>query len=211
MESKKQLEHIAEMRALMERSTRFLSLSGLSGIWAGAWALIGVAVVFWYLDMSPFDLDNNYHERAIRTVKWGMGHRVFFPLLGAVLLAIVLGGGLYFTLQKARKRGEGIWDSSSRRFAYALFTPLITGGILSLALLWRDYINLVAPITLIFYGLSLVNGAAYTLRDVRYLGYLEVLLGLTGIFLPGYGLEIWAIGFGILHIIYGLLMHVRYG
>jgi hypothetical protein len=211
MEHNKQLEHIAEMRALMERSTRFLSLSGLSGVWAGCWALLGVAFVYWYAEMPSDGLENGYYyERIARSSRWGISHRTVFPILGIALLATVLAGGYYFTARKARKRGESVWDNSSRRFAKALFIPLAIGGTLAICLLWRD-VSLVAPVTLIFYGLALVNGAAYTLRDVEYLGYLQILLGFSGVFFPGHGLEAWAIGFGLLHIFYGLLMHLKYG
>jgi hypothetical protein len=210
MEQKKQLEHIAEMRSLMERSTRFLSLSGLSGVWAGCWALIGIAFVYWYLNIPLFEISEiYYYEKVQQSQRWGLSHRVVFPIFGIVLLAIVLSGGYFFTARKARARGESVWDNSSRRLAKALLMPLLIGGVLSIVLLWRD-VSLVAPITLIFYGFALVNGSAYTLRDVEYLGYLEILIGLLGIFFPGYGLEFWAVGFGLLHIVYGMLMHLKY-
>ncbi|MCY7327136.1 MAG: hypothetical protein LH618_01150 [Saprospiraceae bacterium] len=207
-----QLEHLAEMRALMERSTRFLSLSGLSGVWAGVCALAGVAVVYTYLDMLPFAPAGKYYyyDRAISTVKWGLSYEWVFLLIAVGVLGAALAGGLFFTMRKARRRGERAWDATSRRLLVALAIPLVTGGIFGLALLWRGYLSLLAPITLIFYGLALANGSKYTLRDVEYLGFLEIALGLLGIFSPGYGLEIWAVGFGMLHILYGLWMYVRY-
>jgi predicted lysophospholipase L1 biosynthesis ABC-type transport system permease subunit len=40
------LEDIAEIRAMMERSTRFLSLSGLSGVFAGTFGLIASGLAY---------------------------------------------------------------------------------------------------------------------------------------------------------------------
>ncbi|MBK7936808.1 MAG: hypothetical protein IPJ82_06820 [Lewinellaceae bacterium] len=211
-ETNKHLEHLSEIRALMERSTRFLSLSGLSGVWAGLCALAGVAVVYIFLEMTPFSLEGKYlyYDKAINTNKWGMDYKSVFILIAIMVLAAALAGGWYFTARKARRRGEQIWDATSRRLLIALAIPLLTGGVFCLALLFRGYVSLLAPCTLIFYGLALVNGSKYTLRDVEYLGISQVALGLLGIFYPGYGLEIWALGFGVLHILYGLWMYNKY-
>ncbi len=211
-ETHKHLEHLSEIRALMERSTRFLSLSGLSGVWAGLCALAGVTLVYAYLEMSPFATAGKffYYDKAINTNKWGMDYKSVFILIAFMVLAAALAGGWYFTARKARQRGERIWDATSRRLMAALAIPLVAGGIFCLALLMRGYVSLLGPCTLIFYGLALVNGSKFTLRDVEYLGLSEIALGLLGIFYPGYGLEIWAIGFGLLHIFYGLFMYTKY-
>lgn len=206
------LEHLAEIRVLMERSTRFLSLSGLSGVWAGGCALAGVAVVYAFLEITPFTAAGGsfYFDKAIHTNKWGMDYKSVFLLIAIMVLAAALAGGWYFTARKARLRGERIWDATSRRLLVALAIPLFTGGVFCLALLFRGYVSLLAPCTLIFYGLALVNGSKYTLRDVEYLGLSQAVLGLLGVFYPGYGLEIWSLGFGVLHIAYGLWMYFKY-
>ncbi len=211
-DTRQQLEHLAEMRSLMERSTRFLSLSGLSGVWAGFCALAGVFALYQYLEIKPLGFENGelYFNKAIRTIKWGLDYRSVFILIATLVLAAALAGGVFFTTRKARSRGERVWDASSKRLLWALAVPLLTGGIFGLALLFRGYLSLLAPSTLIFYGLALVNGSKYTLRDVENLGILEILLGLTGIFYPGYGLDLWAIGFGFLHIFYGARMYWKY-
>lgn len=212
MDTKQQLEHLAEMRALMERSTRFLSLSGLSGVWAGLCALAGVAVVYAYLDMSPISDGSklDYYIEAISTMRWGLHYEILFVLIALSVLATALAGGVFFTTRKARQRGEKIWDASSRRLLWAMAVPLLTGGVFCLSLLENGYISLLAPCTLIFYGLALVAGSKYTLRDVGNLGYFEIALGLLGVYNPGYGLELWAVGFGVLHIAYGLFMYFKY-
>lgn len=210
-DAKQQLEHLAEMRALMERNSRFLSLSGLSGIWAGFCALAGVAAVYAWLATRPFDgNDVSYFIRALRTFRWGMGYKTAFLLIGGGVLTAALAGGIFFTWRKARRRGARVWDHTSRRLLAALAVPLLTGGVFCLGVLYWDLPALVAPATLVFYGLALVNGGKYTLHDIEYLGLSEIALGLTGVFFLGHGLELWAIGFGFLHIVYGAWMYVKY-
>jgi hypothetical protein len=140
-----------------------------------------------------------------------MQSRIGFLILDAVIvLVFALAAGLYFTTRKARKKGLRVWDNTAKRMLANLFLPLVAGGVFCLILLYHGIIFLVAPATLIFYGLALINASKYTLPDVRYLGVSEILLGLLGSVFVGYGLIIWAVGFGILHIIYGSAMYFKY-
>lgn len=197
-------EDIASIRNLMERSVRFLSLSGLTGVLAGTYALIGSAIAYYlvYYPHSPFGFRVRYVNEQ----------EVILQLLltaGFVLLASII-SGYFLTVGKARKKGFKIWDKSSRRFLISMAVPLAAGGILILALLIRGYFMIVAPACLLFYGLALINGSHFTYSDVRYLGYLQVALGLLCAFFPGFGLIFWALGFGVLHIVYGIIMHYKY-
>ena len=69
---------------------------------------------------------------------------------------------------------------------------------------------LVAPGCLVFYGLALVNASKYTLGEIRYLGYGQLVLGIVNLWNVSYGLWFGALGFGILHIIYGIWMWYKY-
>lgn len=213
-EAKKQLEHLAEMRALMDRNSRFLSLSGLSGVWAGVCALAGSVAVYSWLGIRPFTgNEKHYFVQALQTSNWGVGYKTAFVLIAGGVLLAALAGGIYFTHRKARQRGQRMWDHTSRRLIAALVIPLVAGGIFCIGLLYSDLpelVALVAPTTLVFYGLALVNGSKFTLRDVEYLGLSEIALGLLGIFFLGRGLELWTIGFGLLHIFYGAWMYYKF-
>ncbi|MFN0214967.1 MAG: hypothetical protein ACKVT2_11990 [Saprospiraceae bacterium] len=212
-DSQQHLEHLAEMRSLMERSTRFLSLSGLSGVWAGACALGGAFFVRNYLDvqyLGKSDVGNLYYDRGGAVSNTGLGYEAALLLTALAVLIAALIGGWFFTARKARQQGERIWEASSRRLLWALLIPLLTGGIFCLAMLYWNLIAFLAPATLVFYGLALLNGSKYTLGDVASLGLLQIGLGLGGMFFPGWGLELWAIGFGVLHIIYGSWMYYKY-
>jgi hypothetical protein len=206
----KHFEALQDIRSMMERSSRFISLSGLSGVSAGMFALLGAAAVYWYLQIVPFDQKRIYYQLARNTERWGMDYISFFVLDAAIVLLLALAGGVFFTTRKARRKGLKIWDQVTRRLLINLLLPLFTGGVFCLALFYHGYIGLIAPATLIFYGLALLNASKYTFNDIRYLGLSEILLGSVALFLLGYGLEFWAIGFGVLHIVYGSLMYFKY-
>lgn len=198
------LNEITEIRSLMERSSRFLSLSGLSGVIAGLYALIGASAAYWLIYQDQ-------HIFSYRSIDLGERSVLVLLVLDALLVLVfsVL-TGLFFTYRKAKKQGASLWDKQAQQLLINLMIPLVTGGILSLILLQRGYIGVVAPLTLIFYGLALVNVSKYTCHDVRYLGLLEIALGLISCVYIGYGLLFWSFGFGILHILYGIIMYLKY-
>ena len=202
------LDDLREIRNLMERSTRFLSLSGLSGISAGFIALVGASVAFFLLDY-----DQRYFEPQSYFSFQGMRYTGFIPALildGAIVLIAALITSFYFTYRRTRKKGLPIWDKTTRRMLIALSFPLVAGGVFCLFLLCHHLVYLIAPAILIFYGLGLISASHFTLPELRYLGISEVILGLiAGVFI-GYGLIFWAAGFGILHIIYGFRMYYKY-
>jgi hypothetical protein len=70
--------------------------------------------------------------------------------------------------------------------------------------------DLIPAASLIFYGLALINGSKYTLGEVRYLGFAQLITGFIALWFVGSGLYFWAFGFGILHIIYGVAMWWKY-
>ena len=88
--------------------------------------------------------------------------------------------------------------------------PLVAGGIYAIILLYHGHVALVAPATLIFYGLSLIHASKYTINDIRHLGVAELITGLVASVFPDYGLLFWAFGFGVLHVVYGLRIHHKY-
>jgi hypothetical protein len=88
--------------------------------------------------------------------------------------------------------------------------PLIVGGLLILVMISRGLVGLVAPMSLIFYGLALYNASQFTYEEVRSLGLIQIVLGLLGAYFVSYGLLFWAIGLGVAHIVYGIYMHYRY-
>jgi MFS family permease len=192
------------IRNLMERSAKFISLSGLSGILAGIYALVGAALGYYLVYGNSGGLDYRDHYVNDQAIIW----QLF--IVAIVVLALSLGTGIFLTIRKAKDKGEKVWNPSSRKLLVNMAIPLFTGGILVLIMLVRGYYGIIAPATLIFYGLALVAGSHYTFTDVKWLGIYEIVLGLFAACFPGFGIVFWTIGFGVLHIIYGSIMHYRY-
>jgi len=207
--NKKHLDDLTQIRSIMEQSSRFISLSGLSGIIAGILALCGASLAFWYFDYSV------YTPELIDQIFDYRGHPLpdflLFLLADAgIVFILALTFAILLTTRKAKKQNQLIWTRPVRNMLLALIIPLFTGGVFCLVLFYHGLIFLIAPATLIFYGLALLNAAKYTLHDIKYLGVTEIVLGLISSFIPGYGLLIWAIGFGFLHILYGIIMYYKY-
>jgi hypothetical protein len=205
-------ETLQDIKSMMERSSRFISLSGWSGIAAGACALAGA-----WLAVSKLAEYKSSHRIGYRESLGthfendGLDHlsQQLILIAAGVFIAALL-TAFMFTYFRSRKTGIQIWGNSARRLMWNTLVPMIVGGIVVLRMLDLKYYLLIAPCCLIFYGLALVNGSKYTLGEVRYLGYCEIALGLINLWIPGYGLIFWATGFGLLHIIYGTMMWWKY-
>lgn len=201
------LKDISEIRSMMERSSRFISLSGLSGVFAGIFALTGAAIAYYMLEMNQYDF---YYEGAINSSESNISFMSFLIVDALLVLIASLIAGVFFTTRKAKKQGLKIWDKTAKQLLISISIPLFAGGFFCLALLYHGVIELVAPATLLFYGLALLNGSKYTLDDIKYLGISQIILGIFSSFFIGYGLLFWTIGFGLLHIVYGSVMYFKY-
>lgn len=182
---------------MMSRSSRFLSLSGLSGIMAGIYAIVGAVIgYFYFIPKNDFVVLHSWNFRMI------------IVLLGSVAILSVVTAFL-MTTKKARRNNEKIWDQTTRRLLFHFLVPMVTGGIYILIKLKSQHYGLTASLMLVFYGLALLNASKYTLSNVQYLGMAEIVLGLICAALPGYGFWFWIVGFGVLHIIYGSLIYFK--
>ncbi|MDX5419218.1 MAG: hypothetical protein LPK09_08365 [Hymenobacteraceae bacterium] len=199
-----QLEALHEIRNIMDRSSRFISLSGLSGVAAGVSALAGAAVVKWYFSQHNINYYSNLGSSLTRE------NIAFLLAVAAAVLVIAFFTATYFTVRNTRKKNHRTWDNQSKRLLLNLAIPLATGGAFCAILVYHNILYLVAPAMLVFYGLALLNCSKYTLGDIRYLGIFEIILGLIASIFVGYGLTLWTVGFGILHIVYGALVYFKY-
>ena len=134
------LKDISEIKHLMNRSSRFISLSGLSGILAGIYALVGAGIAYWLVQTRSYGtllLD-------------GWVFRTCLLILALVALFSVL-TGIYLTTKKAKKIGENIWDTSSKRLVINFLVPLVTGGLYILIILAQQKYGQAGALMLIFY------------------------------------------------------------
>ncbi|WP_299212982.1 hypothetical protein [uncultured Dokdonia sp.] len=212
MESNKYLEDIVSIKSMMSKSSRFMSLSGLSGILAGIYALIGALVAHNILTTEQLTSGGARYASVVGLINAYLAHpsgaKLF--LVGCIVLMAAVVTGIILTIRKAKKHEEKIWDPSSRRLLIHFSIPLFTGGVFCVVLLQYGLIGLVAPCTLIFYGLALINASKFTLGDIKYLGLANVIIGLVSTQYIGYGLYFWALGFGVFHIIYGTKMYLKH-
>ena len=199
---------LAEIRSIMQRSTRFIALSGLSGVATGVIALAGAGVMYYKLvaDYNTTDVAYAFQMAGSQ----GAELFRFLLLLSLVLIVVALIAAVYFTTRSARRQAQPVWDNSARRLVVNLAIPLLAGGIFCLLLFYHEAISLIMPAMLVFYGMAMLHASKYSRDELRNLGISEVAFGLVAGFWPGNALLFWTIGFGLFPIIYGIMMYNRY-
>lgn len=198
------LNTLKDIKQMMERSSRFISLSGLSGVAAGICALTGA----WFArQVISGNVPENYDYGSL-TISNMMRYKLIIIALLTLCLAIIT--AFLFTYVKSKKNNTPIWGTTSKRLLLNFGIPLFAGGVFLLRLTELGYFEMIAPGCLLFYGMALLNAAKYTLGEVRYLGYGQMVLGLVSCWLPELGLLFWTLGFGVLHIVYGVVMWWKY-
>lgn len=199
------IRDIAEIRSMMERSSKFLSLSGWAGIMAGIYALSGAYIAHSIFSFNPDAID--YNTLNSGSISYSL-LKVF--ILAVTILILALATAIFDSYKKARKKGEKLWNPNSKRLLINMAIPLVAGGVMILILISKGLIGLIAPFTLLFYGLALYNAGKFTYDEVKILGFIEIGLGLISSYFVEYGIFIWALGFGVVHIIYGVYMYYKY-
>ena len=205
---KKEEEYIrdlTEIRSMMERSTKFVSLAGWSGVLVGLYALAGTYIAYRLIPSDAKainDLTDN--NPAFSDIVLNLS------ALAIVVLLLAIGTAMFLSYRKAMQNGEKLWTPTSRRLLINMAIPLGTGGLFVIILLFKGLVGLIVPSMLIFYGLTLINASKFTFEEMKSLGIIEILLGLAAAWYMSYGLLFWGIGFGIVHVIYGIYLHQRY-
>ena len=215
-ENKKHLEDLQQIRSIMERSTTFISLSGLSGISAGLFGLIGATFAYLKLvgefsilnSAGVKEMDLNFFNIVRMNLAFGPTVDLLIIATGTLGLALIF--ATVFTAKKAKKDGVNLWSPIAKKLLFSMAVPLVVGGLFCLALLKHGLFGLVAPCTLIFYGFALLNGSKYTLPEIKFVGLFNIILGLINTLYIEQGLFFWAIGFGVVHIVYGVVMYFKY-
>ena len=188
MNKNKAIQSVNEIKELMELSSKFISLSGLSGILVGIYSLVGS----WFVLKDPSaSLD-----------------KVILIALAVFLMSVVT--AFLISLYKSRKSGQKLFNKLTYQLIWNFSVPLLAGGLFCLALIVHEYYSLTSCVMLLFYGLALVNVSKFTFSNVGWLGYSFLILGLLDCFFAGNEVLFWAIGFGVFHIVYGVLFYFLY-
>jgi hypothetical protein len=199
------LQDIEEIRSLMEKSSKFISLSGWAGIFAGVFALMGSYIALTYLDFNPQSLSLDPESNPFQQTQ-------IFSVIQLALLVFLLAisFALFFTHRRAKRKDELLWTPTAKKLVMNMAVPLFIGGILILLFISKGFIGFVAPFSLLFYGLALFTISKFTFDEVKILGLIEILLGLISVYKVSLGLLFWAIGFGVVHIVYGIYVYFKY-
>lgn len=199
-------EDLQAIREIMERSSKFLSLSGLAGIFAGICAITGAAIA-WFFILEPGKI--KFSEYMLNPVE-AAGTGFYLAVDALLVLAFAILGAVFFSFRKARKAGLHFWTNSTKRLLFHFLLPLVSGGIIILILIFRNKVDLVVPFMLVFYGFALVNAGKFTFGEIHYLGITQIVLGILAVFFIQYSLVFWTLGFGLMHIVYGTVMYYRH-
>jgi hypothetical protein len=206
-EQQQSLDDLQHIKKMMERSSRFISLSGLSGISAGLCALIGAWVAHPYV-FGERDFVINLNRDFQGDYSFIVNTYLFWIATATFVAAFT--SAFFFTWLKSKKDGTPIWGNTAKRLLINVSIPVAVGGLFLFRMLHYGTFGLVAPGCLIFYGLGLINASKYTLDEIRYLGYVQIILGIINLWFVGYGLYFWAMGFGVMHMAYGVYMWMKY-
>lgn len=200
------LDDLQHIKRMMERSSRFISLSGFSGIAAGICALLGA----WFAHRKikcwvkgDCDIDELINMAGIQLID-----DLF--LIAALTFIAAFVSAFFFTYLRSKKNNIPMWGAATLRLFWNTTIPILAGGIFIFRMIQSGEYELVAPACLLFYGLALVNASKYTLGEIRFLGYGNLILGVFNLWSVDYGLYYWAMGFGVLHILYGIWMWYKY-
>ncbi len=192
------------IKEIMEKSTRFVSLSGLSGILAGIYATIGALAAYYIV----------YYSKSIPYASFQLGisssEIILLLIIASIVFFLTIGTAIILSNRKATKLKAKLWDTTGKQLTEHLFIPVLFGGLFIVLLYYHAAYTLIAPASLIFYGLGLINASKYTVRDIKLLGITEAILGVTCGLFPGYGLLFWFVGFGVMHVVYGTIMYLKY-
>jgi hypothetical protein len=198
------IQSVNEIKELMERSSKFVSLSGLTGILIGVYAFIGAWLVN-SLTGIPFVNNPGSH----RLLSFSDTRIITIVIAGCVIAASLISTFL-ISYYKSIKAKQKLLNKLIYRLIWNFGLPLFVGGVFCIALLYNRNYGLTSTVMLLFYGFALVNVSKYTFSNVGWLGYAFLSLGLVDAFFEGNALLFWTIGFGGFHIIYGVLFYFLY-
>ena len=182
------IDNLRFIRETMERSAHFTAIPGYGGALMGATA-IGAAIIA-------------HNQPTIRywLITW---------LVEAVLAFCI---GMLAMWQKAKNAGESLVSAPSRKFAFAFAPPIIAAVILTALLYFRSLFAFMPTVWLTLYGTAVVTGGAYSVKIVPIVGWIFIALGLISVFVDTrYGNLLMALGFGVIQVVFGLVVARKFG
>ncbi|MEE4115472.1 MAG: hypothetical protein V2I37_04855 [Marinilabiliaceae bacterium] len=201
----KHTDDLKIIRKIMEESSRFLSLSGLSGVFIGLYALIG-AIVCRFIILN----ESSKGDYSLFSAEISLNNKILALAFFVLIMIISLATAYLLALKKSRSKNQKIWSPVTRQLLVNLFVPLAAGAVFIIILLVNNNPEYIGASMLIFYGLALFNAGKYTFGEVQYLGGIEIIFGLLAASFTQLSLIFWLLGFSALHILYGLILYQKY-
>ncbi len=199
MSGKDYLKDISEIKSMMDKSSRFSSLSGVSGIVTGIYALIGSLIAYQYVT------NNSIQISTIDSYDFIL---LFVDLALIILLSLIT--SFVITRRKVKKEGISSWNVLTKKMLYNFSILLIPSALYVLILILKhDFVG-AGSLMLFFYGASLINASHNTFKEIKTLGLIEMVLGILIILYPEFTFWLWLIGAGIVHIIFGIYMYFKH-
>jgi hypothetical protein len=182
------MDNLSFIRSTMERATAFTAVPGWGGVAMGLTALAATALA----------------SRSSGPGEW------LAVWLSAAILALTIGG--WTMVLKARRAGTTVFSYSGRRFVLSYLPPLVVGALLTLVLVRAGLYSALPGTWLLLYGTGVVTGGAFSVRVVPIMGFCFMALGAMALLAPPSWSEwLLALGFGGLHILFGMIIARRYG
>lgn len=204
MSESEYIQQISDIRKIITERTKFKALSGISGILAGCYAIIGAWIAYRII----------YNSNDILYSKFKAGYYSndigLLFLVAFIVLVASIATGIFFSWKKAKESGEKLFNKVAWKILGHFSIFMLSALVLLIATYLNGYYTLLAPICLLFYGLSLIHVSSFINSEVFGLGLSIVAIGLISLFFPGYGLLCWTLGFGLMHMIYGFMMWYKY-
>jgi len=189
------LDNLQFIRSAMERAGSFTAVPGWGMVVLGVTALAASAIAG-ALPVAP--------AYGTSQSRW-LWVWMFEALLGA-------GVGVAALLYKAIRAGDAIVHGPGRRFGLSVLPPFIVGALLTYVLWQAKQLALLPAVWMLCYGAGVVTGGAFSMRVVPVMGICFMILGAAALFAPVSWLAwLLAIGFGGLHIVFGMIIARRYG
>lgn len=209
MENKEALNTLNEIKDLMEKSSRFQSISGLSIVIVGLLASV-VSAGAWLMLLPHSDI--SWLPTTCNGILINSPFRTKIAVFSALLLLVISFSTVsFFSLHKMKKqRGAVSFDSTLRRCLFHFCVPMVVGGLLCAAMLLQGHYGLTSTFMLVFYGLALINCSHYTSSSIAMLGYAQLVLGVVDCFAVSHAILLWWLGFGLMHILFGIYFIIKY-
>ncbi|MEM7417422.1 MAG: hypothetical protein AAF389_18165 [Gemmatimonadota bacterium] len=182
------MDNLRYIRQAMERSGSFTHVSGIGGVGMGSLA-IGAAALAW---------------NASTTAEW---LAIWLVAAGASLAVSVLA-----MARKSAADGVTLLTGPGRKFAWSVTPPLAAGGVLTIALVRAGAFDLLPGMWLLLYGAAIVTGGSHSVRSIPFMGAAFMAAGVGALLTPASWGDVWmAVGFGVLHIVFGALIWRKHG